>query len=91
MRINMKKHNELTIGNTGLFAIIHLCLPITCIFSLWYFFREFIFDTHWFFTSFLLLLFGIAGIGIYIFLVPNLRVMENDYIKLRDSKNDKKI
>lgn len=76
---------NLKIGRSKLFALIHLCLVITLIFSPLYFFDEFIKELSIFPQVFFILIFGIAGFGLYLSMYPHLREAEKTYILLEEN------
>ena len=97
-RIN-KKEDSLKVGKIKLFVFIHFSLMIFCItFSLGIFKWMGLFELNGFTLEFLNVVFetvfifisGLAGMGIYLLLIPTLRRVENEFIKLTqmEEKNE---
>jgi type VI protein secretion system component VasK len=80
------KIEELKIGKTQLFAIIHFSLLIMCIFIMWVITYPVVDNWNIEMKCLRILISGIAGIGIWFCLIPTLRKMENDWLFLENYK-----
>lgn len=87
----MRKEESNEIGEHWVLALTHFCLCITCIFAVMYFFEKFINEKMLILQAFFVLLFGIAGFGIYLYMIPNLREVERFMYEIGEKrKKDKK-
>lgn len=87
----MKKTNKIKkkyiAGTTNLFAIIHLCLIVMCVTTMWVITEQVTgkIDHYGWKTPLqviLIIVAGIAGIGLYICFIPTLSEMEKQYIRI---------
>lgn len=80
------KIEELKIGKSALFAIIHFCVLIMCIFIMWIITYPIFKEFNIIMEMLMILISGIAGIAIWMCLIPLLRQVENDIILLDKEK-----
>lgn len=86
----IKKRNELTVGNNLLFAMVHFALIMFFVTLAWIIVNPIIEDAHLILKSFFTILYGLAGVGLYMLTVPTLRRVEQEYIILENEKKNKK-
>lgn len=91
-RLSLKEDlSELKVGHDALFALVHFSLAVCCMAIMWWIqiqmgLRDVTSFMGVILTMVFTLMFGFAGIGLYMAFLPTLRQVEREFIRLRKIK-----